>query len=295
MELSEEQLRIVVLNATYQAISLAANNGTLKKFFEQVQISIRRAELLNHKNPLLRKGEKYYSQNEEDGILLEIIRRCGLAPGHFIEMGVGDGLENNSIILIASGWRGQWYGGQDLAFATTATTRLQFGKTWINAENGVELYRSAAAHQKIAEFDVFSIDLDGNDIHIAENIFEAGFRPKICICEYNAKFPPPIEFKLKYNPTHHWDGVTDYYGASIQSYAKLMSKFGFRLVACNITGSNAFFVRDEYMGKFSDIPPSIADLYSPPNDGVGYVFNNKPSPQTILSFINGEQDSGTSS
>src|SRR6476660_9739248 len=52
---------------------------------------------------------KAFSQSGEDGILHEIFRRIGLeGAGTFIEIGVGDGLENNTLQLLQMGWRGLW-------------------------------------------------------------------------------------------------------------------------------------------------------------------------------------------
>jgi hypothetical protein len=68
------------------------------------------------KNPLNRFGAKHFSQADEDGITLEIIRRIGINNGSFAEFGVGNGLENNTLVLLASGWRGFWIGAQDLDF-----------------------------------------------------------------------------------------------------------------------------------------------------------------------------------
>jgi len=49
------------------------------------------------RNPLNRFGAKYFSQTDEDGITLEIVRRIGIRGGTFAELGVGDGLENNAL------------------------------------------------------------------------------------------------------------------------------------------------------------------------------------------------------
>lgn len=44
---------------------------------------------------------KVYSQNDEDGIIAEIFRRIGVSDRRcFIELGVGDGLENNTLALL---------------------------------------------------------------------------------------------------------------------------------------------------------------------------------------------------
>src|SRR4051794_18750785 len=58
------------------------------------------AKRSNSTNPLVRSGAKYFSQNDEDGILLEILRRIGLEKGVAAELGIGNGLENNTLILL---------------------------------------------------------------------------------------------------------------------------------------------------------------------------------------------------
>src|SRR5215210_7193208 len=49
-----------------------------------------------------------FSQNGEDGIIGEIFRRIGTRSRRFIEIGVGNGLENNTAFLLAQGWLGGW-------------------------------------------------------------------------------------------------------------------------------------------------------------------------------------------
>lgn len=53
-------------------------------------------------------GYKVYSQNDEDGIIEEIFNRLGIAGGNFVEIGVENGLECNSLYLIHKGWHGVW-------------------------------------------------------------------------------------------------------------------------------------------------------------------------------------------
>ena len=53
----------------------------------------------NPKN-LLKFGYKVFSQHDEDGIINEIFNRIGTTNKKFLEFGVGDGLENNSLYLL---------------------------------------------------------------------------------------------------------------------------------------------------------------------------------------------------
>jgi len=68
-------------------------------------------------------GYKVYSQSDEDGILHEIFRRLGIERGGFVEIGVENGLECNSLYLIHKGWRGLWLEG-DMARKTAIEERF---------------------------------------------------------------------------------------------------------------------------------------------------------------------------
>ena len=65
-------------------------------------------------NPLNKFGKKCFSQNDEDGITVEIAKRLGIT-GKYLEFGVGDGLECNTLVLHSLGWKGMWVGDEKLA------------------------------------------------------------------------------------------------------------------------------------------------------------------------------------
>ena len=107
------------------------------------------------------------------------------------------------------------------------------------------------------ELDLISVDLDGNDFYIVEKILNSGFFPKVFILEYNAKFPPPVDFKINYNPKHEWRN-DDYFGTSLQSWNNLLTKFGYKLLCCNSqTGANCFFVKKKNFLNFSKMYQTI--------------------------------------
>ena len=88
-------------------------------------------------NPLAACGRRFFSQNDEDGILLEILRRLEISePSVFLEFGVDEGTECNTIILLALGWRGAWVSGGTLSFNLPPEgSRLMFIERWITREN----------------------------------------------------------------------------------------------------------------------------------------------------------------
>jgi hypothetical protein len=78
---------------------------------EQYRRSLFSDEKYREGNRLEPYGFKVYSQCDEDGIIQEIFNRIGLKSRTFIEFGVGNGLENNTLKLLLEGWSGLWIEG----------------------------------------------------------------------------------------------------------------------------------------------------------------------------------------
>jgi len=194
---------------------------------------------------LLGYGYRVYSQTDEDGILREIFRRIGEGNRLFLEIGAGDGLENNTLFLLVQGWRGAWIEGsarkaqaaQKTFAAEIAEGRLRVEEHFLTAANVDKIVGKFAPANEI---DLLSIDLDGNDYYILDAIRSVA--PRVIVAEYNAKFPADVVWIMEYNEAHRWDS-TDYFGASLKALEGLLAVRGYVLVGCNIVGMNAFFVR----------------------------------------------------
>jgi len=235
-------------------------------------------------NPLLVYGAKHWSQNDEDGLIEEIVHRArGDTPGTFLELGVGDGVENNTLNLLAQGWRGVWLGGEPLAFASDGT-RLAFRQCWIDRDNVARVAREALAAHGIGQPDLVSLDLDGNDHHLCRQLVDAGIAPAVWVVEYNARFSPHARWVMRYDANHRWDG-SDHFGASLAAFHELLAGAGYRLVACNITGANAFFVRAELSARFPEVPDDWRRLYMPAEYLPYPSFAHRASLRTIESLI----------
>ena len=196
---------------------------------------------------LLTSGYRVYSQSDEDGIIHEIFRRIGEGARTFVELGSGDGVENNSHFLLLQGWRGLWIEGSARRAAAARKSlaapiregRLRIEQQFVTAANADELIQR---HAPARDIDLLAIDLDGNDYYVLEAI--RSVNPRAIVAEYNAKFPPAVAWVMEYNEAHQWDG-TDYFGASLKALEVLLSKRGYSLVGCNLLGTNAFFVRQD--------------------------------------------------
>lgn len=237
----------------------------------------------SHPNPLNRSGRKCFSQTDEDGITLEILKRIDcLEKGTFAEFGVGNGTENNTLILKALGWKGFWAGGENLAFEVKQPKEVfSYFRGWITLENIDELANEGKRNLACQEIDVISLDLDGNDIYFVEKLLAGGHCPKLFIVEYNAKFFPPVRWQIDYDPQHIWNG-DDYFGASLASFNELFGRYSYRLVCCNAhTGANAFFVREEFASAFADVPRELNKLYAAPRYYLYKSYGHKPAIRTI--------------
>lgn len=201
---------------------------------------------------------RVYSQNGEDGILLELVRL--LDPPHsFVEFGVESGVECNTRVLKHQRWRGVcWDGGHSNPDGGLYQER-------ITAENINGLFEK---YQVPVDLGVLSIDIDGNDYHVW-NALDARYRPAVVIIEYNASIPPDESRTIPYDANFHWD-TSDYYGASFLAMVRLGTRKGYRLVGADARGVNLFFVRQDLVEK---LPTELAaesenptSLYHP----VGY-------------------------
>jgi hypothetical protein len=241
-----------------------------------------------HQNPLNRFGRKCYSQSDEDGITVEILRRMGhLEGGVFAEFGVGNGMENNTLVLAALGWSGFWVGGEELQFSMNDNPSKKYAylREWITRVNVLELAKLGLSRIGADRADVVSVDVDGNDIYLVEELLNGGVRPKLFIVEYNAKFFPPIRFQIAYDSAHQW-AEDDYFGASLSSFHDLFSSRGYRLVCCNShSGANAFFVDEQYSNCFADVPAEVSALYAEPRYYLYRHFGHKPSVLSVSKIL----------
>jgi len=215
---------------------------------------------------LTRHGYKVYSQQDEDGLIAEILKRIGDVPKTFIEFGVENGLECNTLRLLLEGWSGLWLEGDanfvaqiksNLAHYVTPGT-LKVGHAFVTTENVNDLF---ARHGLSGEIGLLSVDIDGNDIWVWEAV--SVVKPAIFVCEYNATWAPPLSIAQPADPSIHWRG-TNYFGCSLEALTKISAKKGYSLVGCNFSGANAFFVRNDLLGDKFHAPFTAAEHYEPP-------------------------------
>lgn len=235
-------------------------------------------EAEKYRNDLLRSDVRYkdpknlnryeysvFSQCGEDGIINEIFKRIGITNRYFIEFGAGNGLQNCTTSLLLQNWFGLWIEAEPGNVQTITSKfsplilrhQLTFRQAFITAENIETIFKGADVPE---QFDLLSIDIDGNDYWVWSAI--ENYHPRVIVCEYNGHFGPEIQWVMRYNPQHNWNG-TSYYGASLKSLELLALQKGYRLVGCNLSGVNAFFIRQDLISEKFLTDTSSCSFFEP--------------------------------
>lgn len=233
-----------------------------------------RLDLLNesrYQNPLRlnRYEHQVFSQNGEDGIIAEIFRRIDVETKKFLEIGVGNGLENNTAFLLLQGWAGTWIDGDEKSIQfiqrhfqnPIQEGKLQVLSTFVTAENIADLLEQTEVPNDVT---FLSLDIDRNTYWLLAALLEK-MRPVALVVEYNGIIPADVDWKVEYDPARMWNG-TSYTSASLKAYEILCKKYSYSLVGCDLCGINAFFVRDDLCkDKFAQ-PYTSENHYEPLRD-----------------------------
>jgi hypothetical protein len=99
-------------------------------------------------------------------------------------------------------------------------------------------------------FDLLSIDIDGNDYHIWNSV--GLYKPKIVVIEFNQSIPIDIEFVQPRDMNINQ-------GSSLLAIVNLGKKKGYELIAT--TDFDAFFVDNKYFGLFGIKDNSLSAIH----------------------------------
>jgi hypothetical protein len=214
----------------------------------------------------VRFEQQVYSQNGEDGAIDEIFRRIGTTNRCFVEMGCGEGLENNGAYRLLLGWKGLMIEGNP-AFveqirrtfhAEIARGRLRATAAFIDTANVNQLIADANLPDEI---DLLSLDIDMNTLWVWRAITKV--KPRVVVIEYNSQLPPSVDWSVAYKPDSGWYN-NSHMGASLKALELSGRAMGYELVGCDLTGTNAYFVeRSLVQDKFAD-PFTSENHYEPP-------------------------------
>ena len=205
---------------------------------------------LEMRNPsawLLDFRRDVYSQTGEDGVIEKILDLLPERNMWCVEFGAWDGLfltntryliesKNYSAILI-EGDESRFLDLQKNYLKHTNVSTLNCYVGFGTEDNLDSLLKNTNIPH---DFDLLSIDIDGNDYHVWDAMSE--YRPKVVVIEFNPTISDQVEFVQESNPD-----ISQ--GASLSSIVNLAKSKGYELVC--VLPWNAFFVKREYFGCFN--------------------------------------------
>jgi hypothetical protein len=186
------------------------------------------------------------SQFGEDGIISEILQRLGIVQGYCVEFGAWDGMQfsNTWNLWHNQGWQALLIEGnpekaQALRKLTKAFPQVVSLQRLVSHHDIDRLDAILTQSGTPTNFELLSIDIDGNDYHVWKHLVQ--YEPKIVIIEHNPTIPPHINFvDIPGNQT---------FGCSARALYCLGQAKGYTLICCTLT--NSFFVRSELLPQLA--------------------------------------------
>jgi len=217
---------------------------------------------------LLEYASDVTSQNGEDGIIAKILEVIGTPRGWCVEFGAWDGryLSNTHNLIANKGFYAVMIEGsatrfRDLVAAFKDNSKVYPMNAFVGFTEADGLDVLLARTPIPEEFDVLSIDIDGNDYHVWNAVTR--YRPRVVVIEYNPTIPTAVDFVQP-------PDLSINQGASITALDRLAKQKGYELVA--VTTHNCLFVRRDYFPAFHIANNSVASLRAD-ESMVTYIFN----------------------
>lgn len=230
-------------------------DGSLKRMDEV--ISVEEPQVKRANDWLLHHRKNVTSQMGEDGIIEKIFELIPNTNHWCVEFGAGDGMTlSNTYNLIANkGWASIQIERNVKQYAALATTHSDNSNVIcihevVGFEGESTLDNLLKKTPVPYNFDLLSIDIDGNDYHVWDAVHSV--RPKVVVIEFNPTIPHQVEF-VQPRDIHLNQG------SSLLALINLAKQKGYELIAT--TDWNAFFIDQAYFSLFGIADNSIWQLY----------------------------------
>lgn len=195
------------------------------------------------------------SQFGEDGVIEEIFKRIGTTNKVCVEFGAWDGihLSNAWNLWHNEGWQVLLIEGDKTKYELLVSNTKDFKNVHPflayvtpEGENSLDAIFKKLKYPK--DIDMLSIDIDGDDYYIFENLKQ--FTPRLILVEYNPTIPPEIEIKQEKG---------EYFGSSALSLLNLSHAKGYKLA--HMTDTNMFFVIESEFIKLGFDEPLLSNFF----------------------------------
>lgn len=198
------------------------------------------------------------SSDGEDGIIAKIFDIIGEESSWCVELGALNGTHDSNVwnLIRNKKWSGVLIEADRTYFEKLQKEYVQdTGAVCVNefvSFEGIHSLDNLFAKTTIPEiFDLFVLDIDGNEYHIWDSLQK--YRPRVMVIEFNPTIPNNITFVQPRD-------MSVYQGSSLRALNELGKRKGYELVAVNEV--NAFFVWKELFPKFGITNNSIEILHT---------------------------------
>lgn len=207
---------------------------------------------------LLAYRKNVTSEYGEDGIIERIFNIVGERSRWCVELGALNGKHHSNVwnLLKNREWSGvlieadpTYYERLAAEYASTPSAHTIQAFVSFEGEQALDAIFSKTPLPR--EFDLLSLDIDGNDYHLWDSL--KIYLPRVLVIEFNPSIPSYVSFVQRRD-------MSVYQGSSLKSIVELSRTKGYELIAVN--EGNAFFVKKELFPLFSIEDNSIEALHT---------------------------------
>ena len=206
------------------------------------------------------KRNRFHSQWGEDGLLEYVLSKLPINDKQLVEFGAWDGeyLSNSFYLIQKFNYSALLIEMDTDRFQELSRNMLPYQSVCLNLMVGYEgdskLDTILAKTEIPIDFDLLSVDIDGNDYQVWEAMVI--YKPKVVIIEINSSiFPGKVTIN---NPDNAFELFVS--GSSITALNHLAQAKGYKMIA-NV-GCNAIFVREELYKIFHKSQLSEYDFFT---------------------------------
>ena len=204
------------------------------------------------------EGKHGTSEHGEDAVIEWIFGVIGEGAKWCVDLGALNGTHGSNVwrLIKECGWSAvlieadkTYFEKLEKEFADT--DRVHCINAFVSFEGEKSLDVVFARTLLPQSFDLFSLDIDGNEYHMWDSL--TTYRPRVMLIEFNPTIPNEVVFIQPRD-------MKVFQGSSLRALIALGKRKGYELVAANEV--NAFFVLKELFPKFGIADNSIDALHT---------------------------------
>ncbi|MEK7095348.1 MAG: hypothetical protein AAB917_01685 [Patescibacteria group bacterium] len=207
---------------------------------------------------LLSYNHDITSEHGEDGVIEKIFEIIGEGSKWCVDLGALNGVHGSNVwhLVKERGWSGVLIEADQTYFERLQKEYIDHKnahclKAFISFEGENSLDKIFSRTPLPKTFDLFSLDIDGNEYHLWDSLTD--YRPRVMVVEFNPTIPNEVTFIQPRD-------MKIFQGSSLRALVELAKRKGYELVVANEI--NAFFVLKELFPKFGIIDNSIETLHT---------------------------------